>query len=88
MAKCPGCEKNWYWDWQQDHYIDDAKIPTNKIPMTSESAPEAEVEVYQCTCGFILSTSVCDGDHFLYVCKEWKGIDWEQDEHTSHSQRF
>lgn len=84
MAKCvnPKCNKNWFWDWEQDcyRYIDGSEV--EGIYHSYEEGDEhADAIIFRCKCGAINSSMFTDNrtGSSVLIIEKWKNITWEED---------
>jgi len=88
MARCPKCNENWFWDWEQDtyRYVDGSEIETI-ILNCIEKGMELETYVFKCKCNSINSLMYYDKNRGSACCniKEWENINWENEGNTWES---
>lgn len=81
MARCPKCNRNWFWDWEQDtyRYYNGSEVETLELNCI-EKDMELKTIVFRCECGAINSLMYIDsrGSACCNI-KEWDNIDWEID---------
>lgn len=81
MARCPKCDGNWFWDWEQDiyRYLDGSPVEILNFVNTKSGGPKIEIYVFKCKCGAINSVMFADPNTGMFVrCIDaWSNIDWE-----------
>ena len=73
MAQCPTCKQEWKWSWCRDLFVTPTNIesPTQDLPSGLES---------RCFCGQRLA--ILGDEGMTGECPKWRGIDWEDEEHS------
>lgn len=82
MAQCPGCERNWLWDWEDDTY----SLADGTKPLTLALQ---ERIIYTCPCGTRLGCLNTDlplegpwdegPASITEEPEEWADVDWDED---------